>query len=110
MAVQGITYTIGIEMMLASDIVVASRLSILSTRTQARACGFGGAHALRTRAGWGNAMYHLLRADEFDAMRAKDLGLSKKLYRLDIKCQGLGDCRRNVRILSTGIKEIKEQR
>ena len=32
---------------------------------------FGGAHVRYVqRAGWGNAMYHLLRADEFDAQRA----------------------------------------
>ena len=31
------------------------------------------------RAGWGNAMYHLLRADEFDSARALDLGFVQEV-------------------------------
>ncbi len=31
------------------------------------------------RAGWGNAMYHLLRADEFDAQRALTLGMVQEV-------------------------------
>ena len=41
---------------------------------------FGGAHVRYIqRAGWGNAMYHLLRADEFDAARAKEIGFVQEV-------------------------------
>ena len=41
---------------------------------------FGGAHVRYVqRAGWGNAMYHLLRADEFDAARALQLGFVQEV-------------------------------
>ena len=81
MAVQGITYTIGIEMMLASDIVVASEDCRFCQLEPKRGLAvFGGAHVRYVqRAGWGNAMYHLLRADEFDATCAKDLGFVQEV-------------------------------
>lgn len=76
MAVQGVTFTIGIEMMLAADIVVAADDCRFCQMEPKRGLAvFGGAHVRYVeRAGWGNAMYHLLRADEFDAARALDLG------------------------------------
>jgi enoyl-CoA hydratase/carnithine racemase len=81
MAVQGITFTIGIEMLLAADIVVAAddcRFAQLEPRRGLAV--FGGAHVRYIeRAGWGNAMYHLLRADEFDAGRALDLGFVQEV-------------------------------
>ena len=41
---------------------------------------FGGAHVRYVeRAGWGNAMYHLLRADEFDSARALELGFVQEV-------------------------------
>lgn len=40
----------------------------------------GGAHFRYVmRAGWGNAMYHLLLGDEFDAQRAYEIGLVQEL-------------------------------
>lgn len=81
MAVQGVTYTIGIEMMLGVDIVVAAddcRFRQLEPRRGLAV--FGGAHVrFVQRAGWGNAMYHLLRADEFDAGRALELGFVQEV-------------------------------
>ncbi|MEM7219504.1 MAG: crotonase/enoyl-CoA hydratase family protein [Pseudomonadota bacterium] len=81
MAVQGVTYTIGIEMLLGVDIVVAAedcRFRQLEPRRGLAV--FGGAHVrFVQRAGWGNAMYHLLRADEFDAMRALELGFVQEV-------------------------------
>ena len=80
-AVQGITFTIGIEMMLAADIVVAADDCRFCQMEPKRGLAvFGGAHVRYVeRAGWGNAMYHLLRADEFSATRAKELGFVQEV-------------------------------
>ena len=81
MAVQGITFTIGIEMLLAADIVVAADDCRFCQMEPKRGLAvFGGAHVRYVeRAGWGNAMYHLLRADEFDAARALQLGFVQEV-------------------------------
>jgi enoyl-CoA hydratase/carnithine racemase len=81
MAVQGVTYTIGIEMMLGVDIVVAADDCRFAQIEPKRGLAvFGGAHVRYVqRAGWGNAMYHLLRADEFDAQRALSLGFVQEV-------------------------------
>ena len=80
-AVQGITYTIGIEILLAADIVIAANDCRFCQLEPKRGLAvFGGAHVRYIqRAGWGNAMYHLLRADEFDASRAKELGFIQEV-------------------------------
>ena len=80
-AVQGITYTIGVELMLAADIVVAAadcRFSQLETKRGIMPMG-GATLRFIDRAGWGNAMYHLLRADVFDAKRALELGFVQEV-------------------------------
>jgi len=81
MAVQGITFTIGIEMMLAADIVVAADDSRFCQMEPKRGLAvFGGAHVRYVqRAGWGNAMYHLLLANEFDAARAREIGFVQEV-------------------------------
>ena len=81
MAVQGVTFTIGIEMLLAADIVVAADDCRFCQMEPKRGLAvFGGAHARYVeRAGWGNAMYHLLRADEFGAQRALQLGFVQEV-------------------------------
>lgn len=81
MAVQGVCYTIGIEMMLGVDMVVAADDSRFCQLEPKRGLAvFGGAHVRYVqRAGWGNAMYHLLRADEFDAKRALQLGMVQEV-------------------------------
>jgi enoyl-CoA hydratase/carnithine racemase len=81
MAVQGITFTIGIEMLLAADIVIAADDCRFCQMEPKRGLAvFGGAHVRYVqRAGWGNAMYHLLRADEFDAARALTLGFVQEV-------------------------------
>ncbi len=80
-AVQGICFTIGIELMLAGDIVVAAedcRFSQLEARRGI--APFGGAHfRFITRAGWGNAMYHLMLCDEFSAGQAHRIGLVQEV-------------------------------
>jgi enoyl-CoA hydratase len=80
-AVHGITFTLGIELALAGDIVVAadnSRFSQLEPRRGIHATG-GATIRFVERGGWGNAMYHLLTSDEFDAEEAKRVGLVQEI-------------------------------
>ncbi|TXL70006.1 crotonase/enoyl-CoA hydratase family protein [Vineibacter terrae] len=79
--VQGITYTIGIEMMLAGDIVVAADTARFCQMESKRGIApLGGAHfRFLSRTGWGNAMYHLMLCDEFDATRALQIGLVQEV-------------------------------
>src|SRR4051812_39922349 len=80
-AVQGIVFTIGIELMLAGDIVVAADDSRFCQMEAKRGIApLGGAHfRYLSRTGWGNAMYHLLLCDEFDAARAREIGLVQEV-------------------------------
>jgi enoyl-CoA hydratase/carnithine racemase len=80
-AVQGIVYTIGIEMMLAGDIVIAaSDAKFCQMESKRGIAPFGGAHfRYITRAGWGDAMYHLFLCDEFTAERAYKIGLVQEV-------------------------------
>jgi enoyl-CoA hydratase/carnithine racemase len=80
-AVQGITYTLGIELMLAADIVVAAedcRFSQLEVKRGIMATG-GATLRMAERAGLGNAMLHLLTGDEFDAHEAHRLGFVQQV-------------------------------
>jgi len=80
-AVQGIVFTIGIELMLAGDIVIAaddSRFCQMEARRGIAPLG-GGHFRYLSRAGWGNAMYHLFLCDEFDAPRAREIGLVQEV-------------------------------
>lgn len=80
-AVQGITYTIGIELALAGDIVVAADSARFCQMESKRGIApLGGAHfRFITRAGWGNAMYHLFLCDEFSAAEAHRIGLVQEV-------------------------------
>jgi enoyl-CoA hydratase/carnithine racemase len=80
-AVQGLTLTVGIEMMLAADIVVAAETARFCQMEAKRGIApFGGAHfRFLSRTGWGNAMYHLMLCDEFDARRALEIGLVQEV-------------------------------
>ena len=80
-AVQGITYTLGIELMLAADIVVAAhdcRFAQLEVKRGIMATG-GATLRMMERAGWGNAMRYLLTGDEFDAATALRLGFVQEV-------------------------------
>jgi enoyl-CoA hydratase/carnithine racemase len=79
--VQGITYTIGIEMMLAADIAIAADTARFCQMESKRGIApLAGAHfRFLTRTGWGNAMYHLMLCDEFDAQRALEIGLVQEV-------------------------------
>jgi enoyl-CoA hydratase len=80
-AVKGITYTLGIELMLAADIVVAAddcRFSQLEVGRGIMATG-GATLRMAERAGLGNAMLHLLTGDEFGAAEALRLNFVQKV-------------------------------
>jgi enoyl-CoA hydratase/carnithine racemase len=77
MAVQGITFTVGVELMLSADIVVAAsdcRFAVLEVTRGIMASG-GATIRLRERAGWGSAMRYLLTGDEFDVPTAVRMNL-----------------------------------
>ncbi|MFO1158567.1 MAG: crotonase/enoyl-CoA hydratase family protein [Reyranellaceae bacterium] len=80
-AVQGLCLTIGIEMMLAADIVIAADTARFCQMESKRGIApLGGAHfRFLTRTGWGNAMYHLMLCDEFSAARALEIGLVQEV-------------------------------
>ncbi len=80
-AVKGITYTLGIELMLAADIVVAAddcRFSQLEVRRGIMATG-GATLRMAERAGLGNALLHLLTGDEFGSAEALRLNFVQKV-------------------------------
>ncbi|HLA31582.1 MAG TPA: crotonase/enoyl-CoA hydratase family protein [Pseudomonas sp.] len=80
-AAQGYCYTIGIELMLASDInLCASNTRFAQMEVQRGIFPFGGATLrMHQTAGWGNAMRWLLTGDEFDAHEAYRLGLIQQV-------------------------------
>ncbi len=80
-AVQGITFTIGIEIALAGDVIVAASDTRFCQLEPKRGLAPLGGATVRyvQRAGWGNAMYHLLRASEFDAAEAYRIGLVQEV-------------------------------
>jgi enoyl-CoA hydratase/carnithine racemase len=80
-AVQDITYTLGIELMLAADIVVAAddcRFSQLEVQRGIMATG-GATLRMAERAGSGHALLHLLTADVFDSAEALRLNFVQKV-------------------------------
>jgi len=80
-AVHGICYTLGIEMMLAADIVVAAadtRFAQVEVKRGLMPTG-GATIRMVQRAGWGNAMRYLLTGDEFDAQTAFRLGFIQEI-------------------------------
>lgn len=80
-AVQGTCLTIGIEMILANDICIASHDSKFGQIEVKRGIlAFGGATIrFQQRCGWGNAMKYLLTGDMFDAQEALRIGLVQEL-------------------------------
>ena len=80
-AMQGICFTISIELMLATDIVIAARDCRFAQLEVKRGifANHGGTTRIIERAGWGNAMRYLLTGDEFDAETAFRLGLVQEV-------------------------------
>jgi enoyl-CoA hydratase len=80
-AVQGICFTLGIELMLAADIVVAAddcRFAQLEVKRGIMA-NQGASIRMAERAGLGNALRYLLTGDEFDASTALRLGFVQEV-------------------------------
>ena len=95
-AMQGIAYTLSIELALASDIVVATDdVRFRQLEIGRGILPFGGA-TLRATAqlGWGNAMRFLLTADEFGAEDAYRIGLVQRWSRQDSSSSGRWRSRR----------------
>ena len=80
-AMQGISFTIGIEMALAGDIIIAADdCRFCQMEAKRGIAPLGGAHfRYVSRSGWGNAMYHLMLCDEFGAEEAYRVGLVQEV-------------------------------
>ena len=80
-ATQGWCMTLGIELLLAADIRIASAdTRFAQLEVQRGIYPFGGATTRLPRdAGWGNAMRWLLTGDEFDAAEALRIGLVQEV-------------------------------
>ena len=71
-AVKGVCFTVGVELMLSADIVIAAddtRFGQMEVKRGIMAAG-GATVRMVERAGWGNAMRYLLTGDEWDAPTA----------------------------------------
>lgn len=80
-AVKGWCLTLGIELMLAADIVIAAdntRFGQIEVQRGLMASG-GATIRMAERAGWGNAMRYLLTSDFFDAAEALRLGFIQEV-------------------------------
>jgi enoyl-CoA hydratase/carnithine racemase len=80
-AVQGVCLTLGIELVLASDVAIAAESATFAQIEVARGIlPFGGATIRFPRAvGWGNAMRWILTGDTFDAAEALRIGLVQEV-------------------------------
>jgi enoyl-CoA hydratase/carnithine racemase len=80
-AVSGICFTLGVELILAADIAVADVTTTFGQIEVSRGIlPFGGATTrFPARVGWGNAMRWLLTGDTFDAPEAHRIGLVQEL-------------------------------
>jgi enoyl-CoA hydratase/carnithine racemase len=76
-AIQGTCFTLGVELALNSEVVIAAENSVFAQLEVSRGIlPFGGATKRFPRAaGWSNAMRYLLTGDKFDAAKAKELGI-----------------------------------
>ena len=81
MAVQGICYTIGFEMLLCTDVrIAASDLRLAQIEVKRGIYPVGGATVrMFEEMGWGNAMRYLLTGDEITAAEAYRLGLVQEV-------------------------------
>jgi len=80
-AVQGLAYTLSIELILAADICIAAAGTTFTQLEVGRGImPFGGATVrFAQRCGWGNAMRYLLTGDKFDAAEALRIGLVQEV-------------------------------
>ena len=80
-AMQGICFTIAMELALAADVVIAADNCRFAQMEVQRGImpGCGGNFRLVERCGWGNAMKWLLTGDEFDSAEALRIGLVQEV-------------------------------
>ena len=80
-AVQGICLTVGIELLLSSDIrIAASNVRFAQIEVKRGLYPSGGPTIRFVReAGWGNAMRYLLTGDDFNAQEAMRMGLVQEI-------------------------------
>ena len=76
-AIQGTCFTLGVELALNSEVVIASDDSVFSQLEVSRGIlPFGGASKRMPRsAGWSNAMKYLLTGEKFNTQEAQRLGI-----------------------------------
>lgn len=80
LAVQGTCLTLGVELAVAADVVVAADSTRFAQLEVARGImAFGGATIRLPRLGWGDAMRWLLTGDFFDAAEALRIGLVQEV-------------------------------
>lgn len=85
MAVQGICYTSGLELLLNTDIRIATpeaRFAQLEVQRGIYPCG-GGTVRLPQEIGWSNAQRYILTGDEFSAQQALQWGMVQELVEQD---------------------------
>ncbi len=85
MAVQGLCYTSGLELLLNTDIRIATadaRFAQLEVQRGIYPCG-GGTVRLASEIGWSNAQRYLLTGDEFSAEQALEWGMVQELVERD---------------------------
>ena len=109
---QGISFTIGIEMALAGDIIVAADdCRFCQMEAKRGIAPLGGAHfRYVSRSGWGNAMYHLMLCDEFDAEEAYRVGLVQSSGCRNSDRAGDGNCSHYFAERATGNTGDKSRR
>lgn len=80
-AVSGFVFTVGIELMLACDIIVAADDCVFGQLETSRGIMVSGGGTVRwvQQVGWGNAMRYLLTAEKFDSAEALRIGLVQKV-------------------------------
>jgi enoyl-CoA hydratase/carnithine racemase len=78
--VQGYCFTIGIELALATDVLICAQDAVFGQiEVQRGIMPFGGATVrFHQRCGWGNAMRYLLTGDRFDGTEAARIGLAQQ--------------------------------
>ncbi len=80
-AVQGITFTAGLEMALGADIIIAAsdcRFAMMEPKRGVMPSG-GATYRFVERGGWGNAMRWLMTGDEFDVTEAQRIGIVQEI-------------------------------
>jgi enoyl-CoA hydratase len=80
-AVSGFVFTVGIELMLACDIIVAAEDSVFAQLETSRGIMVSGGGTVRwvQQCGWANSMRYLLTAERFDAREALRIGLVQEV-------------------------------